>query len=44
MYKCLKCGEKVDMKQIKEKVRCPYCGYKIITKETPKNVVTVSSD
>jgi DNA-directed RNA polymerase subunit P len=44
MYKCLNCGKKVELKQIKEKIRCPYCGYKIILKETPNTVIKVKSD
>ena len=44
MYKCLNCGKEIDLKQVREKIRCPYCGYKIITKETPKTVIKVKAD
>ncbi|MFH1473532.1 MAG: DNA-directed RNA polymerase subunit P [Candidatus Aenigmatarchaeota archaeon] len=44
MYKCLKCRKEVDPKKVKEKVRCPYCGYKIILKEASETVVKVKAD
>jgi len=43
MYKCLKCGEKIDLKQIREKIRCPYCGYRVIVKERPETVIRVKA-
>ncbi len=43
MYKCLNCGKEVEIKYIKEKIRCPYCGYRIITKDTPKTATNVKS-
>lgn len=39
MYKCLQCGKTIDLEQVKEKIRCPYCGYRIIIKQTPKTIV-----
>ena len=44
MYRCVKCGKDIEIKQVKEKIRCPYCGYKIIIKETPKTFVKVKAD
>jgi DNA-directed RNA polymerase subunit RPC12/RpoP len=44
MYKCLKCGKEIDPKQIKEKIRCPFCGYKTIIKEESKILVKVKAD
>jgi len=44
MYKCLKCGKEIELKQIKDKIRCPYCGYRIVIKQTPTNVVKVKAD
>jgi len=44
MYKCLNCGKEIDLKQVKDKIRCPYCGYRILIKENPKNVVKVKAD
>ena len=44
MYRCLNCGKDIDIKQVNEKIRCPYCGYKIIIKENPNTVTTVKSD
>lgn len=37
-YKCLGCGKEVKQEYIKKKVRCPYCGYKILYKA--RSVVT----
>lgn len=36
MYKCLKCEKEIEMEQVKEKIRCPYCGYRTIMKQRPK--------
>jgi len=44
MYKCLNCGKDIELKQVREKIRCPYCGYKIILKERPKTIVKVKAD
>jgi len=44
MYMCLNCGKKIDAKEVKDKIRCPYCGYRTIVKETPKTVKKVSAD
>lgn len=43
MYKCLKCKEKIKLEQVRDKIRCPFCGYKVIVKERPKTVVKVES-
>lgn len=32
-YKCFSCGKKISDAQIRKKVRCLYCGSKIIFKE-----------
>ncbi|OGI11634.1 DNA-directed RNA polymerase subunit P [Candidatus Micrarchaeota archaeon RBG_16_36_9] len=44
MYKCLKCGKEVESERVKEKIRCPYCGYRILVKETPKTIKKVKAD
>jgi len=44
MYKCLNCGKDIDLKQVKDKIRCPYCGYRIIVKENPKRLVKSKAD
>jgi DNA-directed RNA polymerase subunit RPC12/RpoP len=40
-YVCLNCAKMMDWDQIKERVRCPYCGYRIVEKARPKTVVKV---
>ena len=41
-YKCFFCGKEIKDEHIKKKVRCIYCGSKIITKErTVPTKVTV---
>lgn len=43
MFKCLNCLKEIDDDSIKEKIRCPYCGYRIIAKERGKTVVKVQA-
>lgn len=44
MYKCLHCEKVIDIKEIKEKIRCPYCGYRVVIKESPKTVTRVKAE
>ena len=44
MYKCLKCGKDVELKQVKEKIRCPYCGFRVVMKKRPKTLIKVGTD
>jgi DNA-directed RNA polymerase subunit P len=44
MYKCVKCGKDIELKQVKDKIRCPYCGYRTIVKQSPKTVKKVKAD
>lgn len=37
-YKCFDCNKKVDKEYLRKKVRCPYCGSKILFK--PRTVST----
>ena len=39
-YVCFKCGKTVDM-DISARVRCPFCGGKIIYKKKPEIITTV---
>lgn len=32
-YKCFNCGKKIKSELLKKKVRCPYCGSKILYKQ-----------
>ena len=41
MYKCLKCNKEIDLEQVVDKIRCPWCGYRIIMKQRPKKVTKV---
>jgi len=41
MYKCLKCEKEIDLDQVKEKIRCPFCGYRIVMKVRPKTTSKV---
>jgi DNA-directed RNA polymerase subunit P len=34
-YRCIKCGKMVSIDLKYEKVRCPFCGYKILVKARP---------
>jgi DNA-directed RNA polymerase subunit RPC12/RpoP len=31
-YKCFNCNKKVTMEYLRKKVRCPYCGSKLLFK------------
>jgi DNA-directed RNA polymerase subunit RPC12/RpoP len=31
-YKCFDCGRIIKPEYVKKKIRCPYCGYKILFK------------
>ncbi|RLE42475.1 DNA-directed RNA polymerase subunit P [Candidatus Woesearchaeota archaeon] len=37
-YKCFQCGRRVAQEYVKKRIRCPYCGSKIIYK--PRTVIT----
>ncbi|MEK6903401.1 MAG: DNA-directed RNA polymerase subunit P [Nanoarchaeota archaeon] len=31
-YKCFSCGKQIKPDYVKKKIRCPYCGYKVLYK------------
>jgi len=37
-YKCFKCGKTVKGEHVKKRVRCPYCGSKILFKPRTSNI------
>ncbi len=37
-YKCLKCKKDLDLE---DKVRCPFCGFRIVIKARPQSVKRV---
>ncbi len=41
MYKCLGCGKEVEISELDRRIRCPYCGYRILVKERAKVVKKV---
>ncbi|MDD5417169.1 MAG: DNA-directed RNA polymerase subunit P [Candidatus Aenigmarchaeota archaeon] len=41
MYKCLNCSKEITLEQISEKIRCPFCGYRIVMKTRPKKISKV---
>ncbi|MBT3323546.1 DNA-directed RNA polymerase subunit P [archaeon] len=38
-YKCFNCGRDVKSEYVKKKVRCPYCGGKILNKQRTKTTI-----
>ncbi|MBI5355793.1 MAG: DNA-directed RNA polymerase subunit P [Candidatus Aenigmarchaeota archaeon] len=38
-YKCLNCGSDINADDIKKRVRCPFCGHRIIRKR--RSVVNI---
>ncbi|MBI3587618.1 DNA-directed RNA polymerase subunit P [Candidatus Micrarchaeota archaeon] len=43
-YVCWKCRKKFDSAEIATGIRCPYCGNKILFKETPPVLKKISTD
>ncbi len=43
MYLCLKCGKQVNPVDELGRVRCPFCGYKIMAKERSEVVKVVKA-
>ena len=41
MYICLSCKKEIDFESIRDKIRCPYCGYKVVMKKRPKTMTKV---
>ena len=39
--KCFKCKKEIDPAQVKKRVICPYCGFRIIKKTRPETVKKV---
>jgi len=37
-YKCFECKKNIDPEYIRKKIRCPYCGCKILFK--PRTTIT----
>ncbi len=35
-YMCFFCGKEIDEEDIQHKIRCPYCGGRIIFKKRPE--------
>jgi len=31
-YRCFECGKEIKPEYIKKKIRCPYCGFKVLYK------------
>ncbi|RZN63071.1 MAG: DNA-directed RNA polymerase subunit P [Methanonatronarchaeia archaeon] len=36
-YRCARCSEDVELDQERTGVRCPFCGYRILTKKRGAN-------
>ncbi len=43
MYVCMKCGKDVKSDSVSQRVRCPFCGYKILTKKRSETVRIVKA-
>jgi DNA-directed RNA polymerase subunit RPC12/RpoP len=42
-YVCFGCGESIGEEELKRRVRCPYCGGKVLYKKRPNIVKTVKA-
>jgi len=40
LYKCADCGKEIDPNLLRKRVRCPYCGSKVLVKQRhmPKKI------
>ncbi len=43
MFRCLNCQKSIKDETLKEKIRCPYCGYRVMIRERAKTVVKVKA-
>ena len=43
MYKCMNCEKKITDEDIRKRIRCPFCGYRIIVKNRPEVVKKVKA-
>lgn len=43
MYKCVNCGKEVSGEELSKRIRCPFCGYRILLKKRPEIVKKVKS-
>ena len=43
VYKCFYCGREIKEEHIKRKIRCPYCGSRILFKPRRKIVKVVKA-
>jgi DNA-directed RNA polymerase subunit P len=43
MYRCVNCSKNIELEQVKDKIRCPFCGYRIIIKERPRTINRVQA-
>ncbi|MFP4045673.1 MAG: DNA-directed RNA polymerase subunit P [Candidatus Aenigmatarchaeota archaeon] len=42
-YKCLKCEEEIEEDDLRRRIRCPYCGYRILKKKRMEAVKEVKA-
>ncbi|MDI3474161.1 MAG: DNA-directed polymerase subunit [Candidatus Woesearchaeota archaeon] len=38
VYKCFNCGKEIDSESLRKRVRCPYCGSKILYKPRTRTI------
>lgn len=43
MYKCMNCGKELSEEDLKKRIRCSYCGYRILLKKRPEIVKKVKA-
>jgi DNA-directed RNA polymerase subunit P len=36
MYRCFGCGKDISEEQLKGRIRCPYCGNRVLMKKRPE--------
>lgn len=42
-YKCLKCEKDIEPEDLRRRIRCPYCGYRILKKKRREDIKKVKA-
>ncbi|MBU5574979.1 MAG: DNA-directed RNA polymerase subunit P [Candidatus Aenigmatarchaeota archaeon] len=43
MYKCISCGKEISEEQLRGRIRCMYCGFRILMKKRPNVIKKVEA-
>ena len=43
MYKCMNCGKETTEEEMRKRIRCPFCGYRILVKNRTEVIKKVKA-